>query len=158
MTAKTHNAKKLTKVEVTCSKPEPLLDIQIPRKRPVLGMTLLKLSGVYSFGELIKFAKKAPGKNVAAELFELQKSVYACENIDEFLSRFHTRNGELPDGNKTLKAEIKRIRENFDKEFNDTIIHIHSKPKGKGSFTLLGFVYDNVFEILLLDPDHDVAK
>lgn len=149
-------ADKLTQVQIPNTGAEPFLNIQIREKRPVLGMTLMKITGAYSLDALCKLSKKNPDKKIFSELYDLQKQVYSCKNVTEFLSRFHSRNGELRD-NAELKAELKRIRGTFDKEFSDNIIHIHSKPLGKGQFTLFGFVYDNVFEILLLDPEHEIA-
>lgn len=150
-------ADKLTQVTVPPIGAEPLLNIQIPEKRPVLGMTLMKITGSYSLDTLYKLSKKNPDKRLMDELRELQNQIYWSKSITEFLNRFHTRYGELRD-NKELKAELKRIRSTFDKEFSDNVIHIHSKPLGKGQFTLFGFVYANVFEVLLLDPNHEIAN
>lgn len=149
-------ADKLTQVQPSNTGAEPFLNVQIHEKRPVLGMTLMKITGAYSLEALCKLSKKNPDRKLMVELQDLQRQMYGCESITAFLSRFHTRYGEF-NNNKVLKAELDRIRRTFDKEFSDSIIHIHSKPLGKGQFTLFGFVYENVFEVLLFDSEHEIG-
>ena len=51
---------KLINIKAPKADAEPLVDISIEEKRPVLGMTLLKITGVYSLDAFSKFAKKKP--------------------------------------------------------------------------------------------------
>ena len=151
--------KKLINVQEPKTGAEPLVDISIEEKRPVLGMTLLKITGAYSLDHFSKFAKKNPDRQIYSELLDLQQEMYRCKSMSEFLNRFHTRNGEINvSSNTALKQEAVRIRSAFGAELENEIKHIHGKALGKGEFTLFGFVYDNVFEVLLLDPEHEVAK
>lgn len=151
--------KKLTNVQAPRRGAEPITDVTIHEKRPVLGMTLIKTTGTYSLDEFSKFSKKHPERQLFSELLALQKEMYRCENMTRFLERFHTRNGEIDvNSKKALKDEIKRVRDTFGVSLEKDMIHIHNRPRGKGIFTLFGFVYDNVFEVLLLDPGHIIAN
>ena len=153
------HAEKLTSVRLPKTGAEPLADISIEEKRPVLGMTLLKITGSYSLDGFSKFSKKNPDRRIYSELLDLQREMYKCKSMTAFLKRFHTRNGDINvAGNKALKEEVVRIRNTFGADLENDIIHIHGKALGKGAFTLFGFVYDNVFEVLLLDPEHEVAN
>lgn len=150
---------KLTNVKLPKVGTEPLIDVTIPDKRPVLGMTLMKTTGSFSMDDFSKFSKKNPDRHIYKELLDLQLEMQKCENMSIFLDRFHTRNRQIDvNSKKALKDEVKRIREVFGKDLESDITHIHSKPIGKGRFTLFGFVYENVFEVLLLDPDHKIAN
>ena len=35
------------------------------------------------------------------------------------------------------------------------MIHLHAQRGGKGRFVIHGVYFDNIFEILMLDPNHD---
>lgn len=149
---------KLTDIQAPQGGAEPITDVAIPEKRPVLGMTLMKTTGAYSLDGLSKYSKKHSERQIFSELLALQKEMCRCESITKFLERFHTRNGDIDvKSKKALKDEIKRVQDTFGMRLGNDVTHIHSKPLGKGQFTLFGFVYDNVFEVLLLDPEHEIA-
>ena len=96
------------------------------------------------------------------ELEALQWAVVKYPTIDSFLQAFAPRHGEIDTSNEILKEELERIQKIFGSPNinNDSIRirHIHSKARGKGQFTLFGFQYENVFEVLLLDPAHEIAQ
>ena len=123
------------------------IDEKVKRK-PVLGMTWLKMTGSYSLAQLRKNAENDSYK----ELEHLQKAIRKYDTIEDFLTAFRPHNGEMdPNDNETLKNALKGME-------RDNIIHIHCKAHGFGKFTLFGFQYENVFEVLLLDPQHEIAN
>ena len=151
-------AKGLTNVQEPKRKNQSLITPKIDNKHPSLGMSMVKLTGAYSLDEFIKVDKSSPERNIRIELLDLQKSLRRYDNILDFMKDHRSKHGQISSrDNEVLKAELKRIRLKFDKEFNDPIKHIHVKPKGAGSFVLFGFVNGYVFEVLLLDPNHEIA-
>ena len=127
------------------------------KSKPVLGMTWMRIEGAYSLRDLGKMDRKNPDGGYYEELRNLQEGIQKYDTLDQFMDAFHTRHGEInPDSNEILKEELKRIRRLRPIE-KENIIHIHCKSRGKGKFTLFGFEYENVFEILLLDPEHEIA-
>lgn len=149
-------AKKLTKPKPPKTGNEPLFTPKYIEKRPVLGMTLMKMTGSYSLKDFCKDYNKVPDRNLIRELEELQEHMNKCKNITEFMNQFHTRYGEIRDS-KELRNALRPIKNKFNVDFEGNVTHIHTKPNGNGQFTIFGFTYDNVFEILLLDPKHEIA-
>lgn len=95
-------ANKLTKVPKIQDKGELFVNIVFEEKRPVLGMTMMKISGMYSLDALCKLSKKIPENNLLDELSKLQEEIRKCKSISDFLARFHTRHRQLH-GNKIAK-------------------------------------------------------
>ena len=151
-------ARKLTDVRRPKRSAEPFVDVKVIEKRPVLGMTMLKLKGAYSMDALAKLSKRDAGRDVYQELQDLQKSMYTYENMSSFMKDYHTKYGEYETASQdALRREKKRLRELFALDLSG-FQHIHTRPRGNGKFTLIGFVYDNVFEVLMLDPEHAISK
>ena len=124
------------------------------RRKPVLGMTYMKIKGSYSLKDLSKNADE----NSYEELKSLQEKIREFRSIEDFLDYFSSKHGEIsPENNQTVKDEQKRARDITGNQ-NLTIRHIHCKARGNGKFVLFGFQYENVFEILLLDPQHEISK
>lgn len=79
----------------------------------------------------------------------------ALNNINELVrlygSKIYTKNTD-----KISKQIVKSLSDDFPTVDCDELIHIHCKKGGKGKFVLHGFVHDNIFEIVLIDPCHDL--
>lgn len=161
------------------TEPEPLTKIQhpfvaeqdtpslpsanLPVKRPVLGMSLMKITGAYSMQALHdKNADKR--RERYQELERLQRDM-ATLSVRDFFERYPHSGGNL----KNIPKDKQKILDDAKKEAGNILgyplfdnddyqfMHIHTRPNGtKGAFTLFGFQYENVFEILLLDPEHEI--
>lgn len=69
--------------------------------------------------------------------------------IEIYHSRYHLKNND-----ETSREIVKQLKE---KGIDATdLVHLHCKANGKGKFVLHGFILDNVFEIVLLDPEHEL--
>ena len=75
-------------------------------------------------------------------------------DIGEFIKTFASHIRTVND-DELSKAKIQRLQEKYNLEV-DHLIHVHCKSGGKGEFVVHGFQIDNVFEIVWLDPKHDV--
>ena len=145
---------------VTEQNASPLTTVKIALTRPVLGMSLMKITGSYSL-QAIHDRNPDKRRENYRELEHLQRELIKFKTIDDFLEHFTPRHGEVsPENNPDLKKELERVKKLLGSSGLDSnsinIRHIHSRAKGKGKFTLFGFQYENVFEILLLDPEHEI--
>lgn len=128
-------------------------------KPPTLGMTFAKMGGSHGLHEYCELCKKNAGKKAAFDEFDtFRKDMQKCSSMTEFLQQFSSHNGDIK-SNDHIDAEAKRLVKDFGYEdARDNIRHIHLKRGGKGQTIAWGIVFDNVFELLSIDPEHKTIK
>lgn len=133
-----------------------ILDINKPKdeKRAVIGITYLNFAkNDYDMKALAETHKKQKGeRNVFGELESFIGKVNEEKmSIEELIELFHSRY-KLKSNDKVSQEIVSLLREKGI-DASD-FVHLHCKANGKGKFVLHGFILDNVFEIVLFDPDH----
>nr|DAV02256.1 MAG TPA: hypothetical protein [Caudoviricetes sp.] len=136
-----------------------ILSIDIPvneEKRAVIGITYLNLaSNNYNLKHLAEVHNKQRGnkdvfKDLECFIGNVNKEKMTIQKVIEiYHSRYHLKNND-----ETSREIVKQLKE---KGIDATdLVHLHCKANGKGKFVLHGFILDNVFEIVLLDPEHEL--
>lgn len=114
-------------------------------KKPVVGITNIGCTSKYSLKAMAK-----PPKRLAdfAELERFIEEFKECESLEVAISRYISYNkGKNTD--KESRQLVKRLG------YQNEMIHLHAQRGGKGRFVIHGVYFDNIFEILMLDPNHD---
>lgn len=83
------------------------------------------------------------------------------KSITESAKYFTPKNGSKikKEANRYVKNiidDFKQKNTNVDADYiSDSIQHFHLKPGGKGKEVVFGFIKDNVFHIIAIDPFHE---
>lgn len=90
-------------------------------------------------------------------LSDFEEFLYKAKQINNFdlLIKTFGSHKKLCNEDKRSKDKVKNLQEEYNLEV-DNLIHLHCKGGGSGEFVLHGFQIDNVFEIVWLDPTHDI--
>lgn len=137
---------------------QKLTEVTLPsgKKKPRIGLTFITPDD-YCLNCLHK--KQTKGHYAPTLFDELQSFIDGFRKIDS-VSNAITRYISHIKGKNSDKASvemIKALNAKFDLQI-DSIIHLHSKAGGKGEFVIHGFLEDDTFEILWLDPHHEKLK
>ena len=127
-----------------------------PEPRPSISMTYMCVREDYGLKYLVEKNKKHANKNILKELDSfLEKARQYC-TIEELISAHISRNK----GRNSDQFSISKMRE-LQAKYNlpigeEGMIHIHTKSGGNGEFVIHGFQVKNCFEIIWLDPLHEI--
>lgn len=127
----------------------------IPKQSPpVIGISYLQVKH-HKFGLKSFFENTKRDGDIYKAFYDFLKQVSLLNNVNELLksygSHINTKNTD------SISKEIVKIMEtDFPKIECDELVHIHCKQGGKGKFVLHGFIHGNTFEIVLLDPYHEL--
>jgi hypothetical protein len=120
-------------------------------ERPVIGVTYLN-KNTYGIKNLFD-ASKGKGEYIV-ELYSFLEEARNCESISDLIATYASHNKIKNTDDKSMTM-IDFLRKEYGVEA-DHFIHLHCKRGGKGTFVLHGFQYRNVFEIVFLDPKHQL--
>lgn len=135
---------------------DKLTQPNIPKpKRPVIGITYLQVCNKdYGLKALSDTAKMRSDRNIYNELNEFIATSSKLSSIEKVVEMYHSRQ-KLKNDDEYSKYIVKLLKENYNVDATD-LIHLHCKANGKGEFVLHGFILENVFEIVLIDPLHKI--
>lgn len=138
------------------SSKDRIIDPNIPKsKRPVIGITYLQVCNIdYGLKALSDTAKTRSDRNVYNELNEFIKTASKLASIEDVVERYHSRK-KLKNDDDYSKDIVNLLQKEYNVDATD-LIHLHCKANGKGEFVLHGFILENVFEIVLIDPLHQL--
>lgn len=128
----------------------------IPKsKRPVIGITYLQVCNKdYGLKALSEADKSRSDRNIYNELNEFITTSSTLSSIEEVVKKYHSRN-KLKNNDGYSKDIVDSLKKNYNVDATD-LIHLHCKANGKGELVLHGFILENVFEIVLIDPLHQI--
>lgn len=133
-----------------------ILDPHIPKsKRPVIGITYLQVCNRdYGLKALSEADKSRSDRNIYNELNEFITTSSKLSSIEEVVKKYHSRQ-KLKNNDDYSKDIVNSLKNDYNVDATD-LIHLHCKANGKGEFVLHGFILENVFEIVLIDPLHQI--
>lgn len=125
---------------------------KVRENRPIIGLTYLDNS--FNLSHLFK---KNKGNGQPVKVFE--KFLNKARNystLTELINAHKPHNGyKSSDGKSRSKmAEIQR-KHNVD---TTDMCHLHCCRDGNGKFVIHGFRINNCFEIVWIDPEHEIHK
>lgn len=118
-----------------------------------IGITYLDRSK-YGLEELCKAYKN--DKECIQRLNQFILSARQMDDIGEFISKFISHKRGKNDDRQSIE-KIKRLKEKYKLEI-EHLIHLHCQSGGTGKFVVHGFQTGNVFEIVWLDPEHEIHE
>ncbi len=130
----------------------------LPGKRPIVGITYLEvLSGDYSLKRFAKTESKSCGtRQLYNELEEFLIKARSYSAIEELISA-HAPKKRIKNSDEKSISKMKEIQRKYNVETSE-MVHLHCKRCGSGAFVLHGFVVNNCFEVVWLDPNHALHK
>lgn len=128
----------------------------IPKpKRPVIGITYLQVGNKnYGLKALSNADRSRSDRDIYSELEDFIKRASMLDSIETVVKTYHSRN-KLKNNDEYSKDIVTLLKESYNVDATD-LIHLHCKANGKGEFVLHGFILENVFEIVLIDPLHNL--
>ena len=136
-----------------------LTEPKIPKSdRPVIGISFLQIDDKnYGLEHLAKEHNKQKGnRDVFNELSKFIKQSSKMGSIEEVINHFKPKHRIKNSDDKSVKM-INKIGKEYNIETSD-IIHLHTNGNGSGQFVLHGFRIYNVFEIVFIDPNHEMHR
>lgn len=132
------------------------LPIAIPQNSNiVIGMTFIRLNGKFGLDDFCKLHRKISDRDIYDELNAFKNTARKYTEMLEFLKAFSPKNGQ-PQKSDFQEEEVKRLKNQYDIDIDSTHIkHIHAKLHGNGETVIWGYTYDNIFEVLAIDPKHE---
>ena len=134
---------------------DPILKIEakdIPSSKPVVSITFCDImSKEYGLKGLLKSEKKSD-RDLLKELDDFLIKARQYDNIEELVSA-HISHNHGKNEDKKSKDKLKHINNAHNVDAK-CMIHLHTKTGGNGKFVFHGFVVNNVFEIVWIDPFH----
>ena len=88
--------------------------------------------------------------------------IYSChdaakqKSISDVVTKYCSSSSLKNRDDKSIRL-LQKIKKEYDVDATD-IVHLHCKPGGSGKFVLHGFILRNVFEIVIIDPNHEILK
>lgn len=145
---------KLYDIKISQCKEKLPIEIKKTDKNVVLGMTFISLSGDYGLEKFCRHKQIISGRNLYDEFKQFQNQARQFSDMRTFINAYSPHNGQPKNHSFQIK-ESERLKKdyNFDAEASH-IIHIHAKSHGNGKTVIWGYIYDNVFEVLAIDPKH----
>jgi hypothetical protein len=123
----------------------------VKMERPVIGVTYLS-KNTYGIKNLFD-ASRGNGEYIV-ELCSFLEEARNCESISDLITTYASHNKMKNTDDKSMTM-IGLLKKEYGVEA-DHFIHLHCKRGGKGTFVLHGFQCRNVFEIVFLDPKHQL--
>ncbi len=151
------NNKRSLKLTPPTQQTQAPLSITPTKRNIAVGISFFRLNEAYGMKAFCDMRGKIIGeRDLFRELDDFRRKASQMNDMIAFLTLYQPHNGQ-PKTNAFRSAEAERLRENYGfKDFEEArILHIHAKMHGKGETVLWGFVYDNVFELLAIDPKHE---
>ena len=132
------------------------LPITIPQyNNIVIGMTFIRLNGKYGLDDFCSLHRKISDRDIYDEFYAFKNTARKYTEMLEFLKAFSPKNGQ-PKKSDFQEEEAKRLKVQYDIDVDiHHIKHVHARPHGNGETVIWGYTYDNIFEILAIDPKHD---
>lgn len=118
-----------------------------------IGITYLDISS-YGLDDLFKICRG--NRSYLKDLNDFIKSSREIDELGAFISKFISRNGSNNKDDRSI-SKVAELNQQYNIEV-DHLIHLHCKAGGKGEFVIHGFQIDNVFEIVWLDPKHEIHR
>lgn len=130
------------------------IDTHIPKpKRPVIGISYLQIGNKnYGLKALSDADKSRSDRAIYSELEDFIKDAAKLDSIEEVVKKYHSRY-KLKNDDDYSKDIVNLLKNDYNVDATD-LTHLHCKANGKGEFVLHGFILENVFEIVLIDPLH----
>lgn len=123
---------------------------QVEDEKPSISITYL--DNHHDFKHFFSIAKG--NAEYIRVLQDFLKKARCYSNIDELISN-HKPHHRIKNSDDKSVEKMKQIQSDFNIETRD-MIHLHCCRGGSGSFVLHGFRIKNRFEIVWLDPTHDI--
>lgn len=147
-------AKKLTNIPgIAGDRIVAINKADIKYEKPVVSITYL-CSNKYCLKHLAKVHMKRRGtRNVFQELYDFIKGFRQFEDVNSACKYYMGASPKNKDCE--ISEELKRIESECNIDTSSPC-HLHCKPHGKSEFVLHGFVVANRFEIVFIDPEHEL--
>lgn len=135
---------------------DKIIDPHIPKsKRPVIGITYLQIGNKnYGLKSLSDAVKSRSDRAIYSELEDFIKDAAKLASIEKVVEKYHSHH-KLKNDDKYSKDIVNLLKKDYNVDATD-LTHLHCKANGKGEFVLHGFILENVFEIVLIDPLHQI--
>lgn len=144
------NKKILTKVQPQVSKCTTIIPKSEP---PIISITYLEKSK-YDLEHLFKCNQ---GDKKYVKIFQdFLDKVKQYKSISE-LFRKHGSHINFKNLDSKSNEKAKKLRENYNLDVHE-LIHLHCCAGGTGEFVLHGFTISNRFEIVWIDPKHEIHQ
>lgn len=118
-----------------------------------IGITYLDETK-YGFQHLFTAARG--NKQYVQDLNDFISNARKLNDIGKFIEKFASHKKAKNDDVLSSK-KVQQLQNDYNLEV-DHLIHLHCKAGGNGEFVIHGFQIDNAFEIVWLDPKHDVHE
>lgn len=132
--------------------------LELPENRPIVSFEFI--DGMS--GGCLENLYKVQRSKTKYKLKELQKFVNefsSNENLESAISTYSGKSQGVKNG--YTKKIVKQLHKNHPKLSGineDELMHIHAKRNGKGETVYFGFRYENIFNIIYIDSQHDFNK
>ena len=140
-------------------KSKAIVDVHIEpdTDKPVIGITYLDITNNnYGFKGFHKTAQGIHDRNLYDEFGAFVRDAAKQKSISDVVTKYCSSFSLKNKDDKSIRL-LQKIKKEYDVDATD-IVHLHCKPGGSGKFVLHGFILRNVFEIVMIDPNHEVHK
>lgn len=155
--------KKLTRISgESLERGSPIYDSRsdvsaLPKQRPSISITFMDVGKEFGLAYLVEKDKKHRGSRYIMKEFDafLQK-VRKHKSIEDVMDHFKPKK-KLNNQDKKSIDKMKQIQDEYSIDTSE-MAHIHCCGNGGGALVLHGFVINNCFEIVWIDPDHEIHE
>ncbi len=131
--------------------------VESKKIKPSISLTYMDVDKKYGLQYLCDAHKSHRGdRNILKELDDFLVKVRKYSSIEELVER-HKPKDKMKNKDKASLDRFKKIQKDYDIETSD-MVHIHCCGGGSGQFVLHGFISRNCFEVVWIDPLHEVHK
>ena len=129
----------------------------LPKQRPSISITFMDVDRDFGLKYLVEKDKKHKGsRQILKEFDSFLRKARRYNSIEEFMHTF-TPKERLNNADQKSKDKMNEIQKLYNIETAD-MVHIHCCGNGGGEMVLHGFVINNCFEVVWIDPDHEMHK
>lgn len=137
--------------------PEELREKVKSKVKPSVSITYLDYNGNYGIKNFHKTHYSQKGeRDILKELGDFLYKARKFENINDLVINFTSPKGSKNKDRASINKMI-QIQKEFNIETSD-MIHLHCCSGGTGKMVFHGFILGNCFEIVWIDPDHQLHK
>ncbi len=144
--------KKILKPVLDKSKSNQITKVNIIDEKPTISISFLDKNN-FNLQHLFKCAKGDTKYLKDFESFLDKVRNYKSLKELKMLHCPHCKSADNTDKRSIEKASLLRKEHNVEV---DSLIHLHCCRDGKGEFVIHGFEINNHFEIVWLDPKHEI--
>lgn len=126
-------------------------------EKPSVSITYLDYKGNYGIKNLHKCHHMQRGqRDILKELGDFLVKARKFKNINDLVSNFASHNGSKNKDDESIR-KLRQIQKEHNIETSD-MLHLHCCGGGNGQMVLHGFILGSCFEIVWIDPNHELHK